>query len=208
MESPWLSIPLEDYEGHMGSAEVDQAGLLASEFRRAVRRAKPLSLALIGCAGGNGLEHVNPRVTQRVVAIDIQPEYARAVLARYGAMLPGLEVHVADVQDETFSIAPVDLIHAALLFEYVDVERTLARLAAICNRGGTLGTVLQLPAAGRAPVTPSPFPSLQQLAPFMHLVAPWELESHALRAGFRLEESDKVVSSAGKAFAVQRFRRV
>jgi len=35
----------------------------------------PSSVAMLGCAGGNGLERVDPGVTTRVVAVDIHLSY-------------------------------------------------------------------------------------------------------------------------------------
>jgi hypothetical protein len=51
--SPWLDIPLADYEGHMALPEIAQARMLAGELERAVRQHTPSSVAIIGCSGGN-----------------------------------------------------------------------------------------------------------------------------------------------------------
>jgi hypothetical protein len=50
MSNPWLSIPLEDYEGHMGSAGVQQLRILAELFKRALDRCLPESVAVLGIA--------------------------------------------------------------------------------------------------------------------------------------------------------------
>jgi hypothetical protein len=55
MRNPWLDIPLTDYEGHMSLPSVDQARFLADRFGELVERYTPKSIAIIGCAGGNGL---------------------------------------------------------------------------------------------------------------------------------------------------------
>ena len=39
--SPWLDIPLSDYEGHMALPEIAQARMLADELERAVRQHTP-----------------------------------------------------------------------------------------------------------------------------------------------------------------------
>jgi hypothetical protein len=46
MANPWLSIPLCDYEAHMGSAEVRQLGALSELFAEALRRCRPESAAI------------------------------------------------------------------------------------------------------------------------------------------------------------------
>ncbi len=49
----WLNVDLNDHEGHMAAPEAGQSVLLADEFNRAIESAKPQSVGLIGCAGGN-----------------------------------------------------------------------------------------------------------------------------------------------------------
>ena len=55
MSNPWLTIPLEDYEGHMAMPDVGQAKMLANEFEELLKIYAPTSAALIGCAGGEWL---------------------------------------------------------------------------------------------------------------------------------------------------------
>jgi hypothetical protein len=62
MASPWLSIPLEDYEAHMESSPVQRAATLRAELRTAVDRYRPRSVAILGVAGGNGLSELQSGV--------------------------------------------------------------------------------------------------------------------------------------------------
>ncbi len=66
MSSPWLFIPLEDYAGHMASPGVQQLSVLAELFKRALDYCLPESVAVLGVAGGNGLEQVDYTATERV----------------------------------------------------------------------------------------------------------------------------------------------
>ena len=75
---PWRAIPLADYEGHMEAPQVGQAAMLRDILGEFVTRLRPASLALLGAAGGNGLECVEPGVVRRVVAVDINPDYLAA----------------------------------------------------------------------------------------------------------------------------------
>jgi hypothetical protein len=59
MNNPWLSIPLEEYEGHMALPDLGQAKMLSNEFEELLRTYSPVSAALIGCAGGNGFEEAH-----------------------------------------------------------------------------------------------------------------------------------------------------
>ena len=58
--SHWLRVPLADYEGHMSAAGVEQLAPLADLFRQALTQTNPESVAILGIAGGNGLEHIDP----------------------------------------------------------------------------------------------------------------------------------------------------
>src|SRR5579885_3084033 len=109
MVNPWLRIPLSDYEAHMDSAEVRQLGALSELFSEALRRCRPESVAILGIAGGNGLEHVEGSVTRRIVALDVNPAYLDAVRERCSS-LRGLELHRVDLSQERVEIAPVQLV--------------------------------------------------------------------------------------------------
>ena len=77
MKNPWLSIPIDDYEGHMGSPAVAQLQPLSELFAGVLASSRPKSLAVFGCAAGNGFEHIDPSITERVVGVDINPAYLR-----------------------------------------------------------------------------------------------------------------------------------
>lgn len=159
MPNPWLSIPLSDYEGHMGAPGVEQLPALSFLFSRALTRVRPRSVAVLGIAGGNGLEHIDGSVS-RVVGIDIRAEYLDEVRRRFPA-LP-LELHCLDLASDTVTAAPVDLVHAALIFEHAGLECALDNALSLVAPGGSLSVVLQLPSTA-ATVTPSAFASMQSL---------------------------------------------
>ena len=69
--NPWLDIPPDDYENHMSSPEVQQLQALNTLFKKVLDTVRPSSLAVIGCTTGNGFEHIDTRVTKRIVGIDI-----------------------------------------------------------------------------------------------------------------------------------------
>jgi SAM-dependent methyltransferase len=206
--NPWLDIPLADYEGHMAMPAIGQAALIAHQLEALVGKFRPSSVAVIGCAGGNGFERLTSSTAgiERIVGVDINPHYIATAASRFGH-LEGLELHVGDVQSEQQLFQPVELIYAALVFEYVDVARAMRNLARHCVAGGVLATLVQLPHESKSAVTPSPYPSLQRLAPAMRLVAPDDLATRAADAGFVLEESQSLTSPGGKLFALQVFRR-
>jgi SAM-dependent methyltransferase len=203
--NPWLDIPLADYEGHMSLPDVGQAAMLAGQLGALVARYRPSSVAVIGCAGGNGFDRV-PSFVERLVGVDINPGYIDLAASRYTERVNGLELYVGDIQSEQQIFQPVELIYAALVFEYVDVARSMRALARCCVRGGVLATLVQLPHETKSSVTPSPYSSLQRLSPVMKLVEPDDLATSAAEAGFTLEDSNVIASPGEKQFAVQIFR--
>ena len=99
---------------------------------------------------------------QRVVAVDINPRYLDEARTRHAGRLPADHEFIAgDAVDLLFG--PVDLIYAALIFEYVDLSSTLATLQRNCRPGGTLAVLLQLPNSAQPAVSPSPYRSLGAL---------------------------------------------
>lgn len=205
--NPWLTIPLADYEGHMASPEVDQSMLLSELFRAALARHRPHSLAVLGCAGGNGFDQIDPTTTERVVAIDINPDYTSEVLTRYRSRLPGLQALTLDIHNDTLPAVSVDLVHAGLVLEYVDVPCVIPKIAAMVAAGGIFHAVLQLPSNSMPSVSTTRFSSLQRLIPSMRLVSPDALTALALEANLELQGREWVQSPAGKMFAVLTFQQ-
>ncbi|MBS0417116.1 MAG: class I SAM-dependent methyltransferase [Proteobacteria bacterium] len=207
MKNPWCGIPLSDYEGHMDLPTVGQASLIADEFARVIECYRPSSAAMLGCAGGNGLNRVAGSTVRRLVAVDINPDYVAATHARYRNHIDGLEVIVADVQNDAQVFEPVGLVFAALLLEYVDLQRSLQFVRQHCQSGGIFVALLQLPSAHIAEVTPSPYVSLQDLSSIMRLVPPAQLRQQTADAGFVHITSKSVAASGGKSFAVEHFQK-
>jgi SAM-dependent methyltransferase len=206
MHNPWLDIPLEDYEGHMSLPAIGQAQMLADQLEQLISRHLPSSIAVIGCAGGNGLDRIETGRHERVVALDINPGYIKTAGDRHGSRLTNLELYCADVQSASLLFEPVDMIYAALLFEYVDVAAGLASLKRHCKPGGVLATLVQLPHRDLEAVSRSPYKSLGQLAPVMKLIAPADLSRLAAAAGFLAADSEAIELASGKRFSLQIFR--
>lgn len=207
MHNPWLDIPLVDYEAHMALPTVGQAQLIAHELDVLVRTYSPRSVAIIGCAGGNGFDCAVGSSVSRIVGVDINPQYIERARERYRDHIPGLELHIADIQASGSLFDPVDLIYVALLLEYVDLARTMSVLGSHCKANGVLAVLSQLPHETIAHVSPSPYTSLQLLAPGMRLLSQQDLERQARRAGFVAAHSRVTVpTGGGKRFRIDEFR--
>ncbi len=198
MANPWLTVPLSDYEGHMRSANVEQLGALSELFARVLASVLPTSVAILGIAGGNGLEHIESALTRRIVGIDVNDAYLEAVRERYAA-LPGLELHCLDLSKETLRLEPVQLVHAALVFEHAGVGQTLDNALSLVAPGGTLSIVLQLPSQTEAGVSPTAFSTLQNLKPHFTLIDPQWLTVALASRGLKLKEQMEHPLPAGKA---------
>lgn len=208
MRSPWLDIALADYEGHMALPGIGQAEMLADQFAQLLGECTPASVAVIGCAGGNGFDRIDTSATRRVVGIDINARYLEALRHRYGATIPGLELHACDIQAPIIGIQPVDLIYAALVLEYVDPVAALHTFRSLCRPKGILATVLQLPSEGTGAISASPFARLKALAPAMRLLSPDTLTHSAADQGFLLRSARTIRLPSGKEFALQTLQRV
>lgn len=206
MSNPWLSIPLHDYEGHMALPHVGQAKMIANELEELLRTYVPRSVAIIGCAGGNGFEEAAKAGAARVIGLDINPTYIADAKARYAGRIPGLELYCADIEECTPDMGPVDLVYGALVFEYVDVAKALKNLRAICLPTGLLAAVLQLPKEGMESVSPSRFVKLKELGSIMRLVPPDDLRKIAEGLGFELLSQKVTTLESGKQFSVQLFK--
>jgi trans-aconitate methyltransferase len=206
VRNPWLDIPLADYEAHMALPAIGQSRLIADELDNLIGTYSPRSVAIIGCAGGNGFDRLVGAGVARVVGVDINPDYIGEARRRYAASIPGLELHLADIQSSAPLFEPADLIYIALVLEYVDLPRTLGALRRHCKPGGALAALSQLPHETMTEVSPSPYASLESLAPGMRLVSAEELQQLAKQVGFSPRRSRVVLSSGGKSFRVDEFR--
>ena len=205
LSSPWLTIPLEDYEAHMALPAVGQAQMLAEQLAILIERRAPASVAVMGCAGGNGLEQFESTCVQRVVAVDINPKYIAVSRIRYANRLANLDLRCADVESPGLQFEPVELIYAALIFEYTNIVATLATLKRNLRPGGTLAVILQLAHPQQHAITQSDYRTLNALSSAFKLVVPADLRAHASRFGFEFVNSSGIDLASRKQFLLQTF---
>lgn len=116
-----------------------------------------------------------------------------------------LDVQCVDLVDIALEPEAFDLVHAALVLEYIEWPSLLPRVASTLKPGGVLSVVLQLPSASTPAVTPSAFVRLQSLESLFHFVEPGALAEAARGEGLRLSNRRTEPVTAGKAFEVLRF---
>lgn len=202
--NPWLEIVLDDYEGHMRA--VDQLGPLSELFADALAVCQPTSIAVLGVAGGNGLDAINPSTTKRVVGIDINPAYLEATRRRFASVL-NLELHCLDLTNQQVEIEPVALVHAGLILEHAGTGRCLDNALAMVGAHGSVSVVLQRPSDIERDVGVSPFPSIAKLAADFSLVSPDALTAQLASRDFALMHQATRSLPAGKAFWLGLFKR-
>lgn len=122
MINPWEEVSIFDYEAHMKLDEIQQLQTLNMIMKRQIESFPIQSLAILGIAGGNGLEHIDTNQIHMVYGIDINQEYLNVCYSRYGHLAQHLNLQKLDLSDLNTTIPTVDLVIANLLIEYIGVN--------------------------------------------------------------------------------------
>lgn len=171
MNNEWLDIELSDYENHMSMPGIEQAQYLSTYFSEVVDKYDPESLAILGCAGGNGLDKLDPNKIKRIVCCDINPNFIVEAENRYKDKFKNIEFICGDIADKEYNINKVTLIYAALILEYVDIEKAIKNIYKFLEPKGILAAVLQLPNKDIPEVSPSPYKNLEKLSDIFSFVS-------------------------------------
>ncbi len=190
----------------MGPFGAGQSPVLSEILGEVCLRLRPRRLAVLGAGTGNGFEHIDPMCTTKVTAIDVNPGYLAILRARHPGLASVLDTICAPVEECERAPESIDVVHAALIFEYTEPAALVGRVAAWLVSGGVLSVVLQLPSDQPA-VTPTRYESMRLLDGFMHLVPPEELTRHASSAGLALMEARDVPMRSGKRFWTGRYKK-
>lgn len=82
--------------------------------------AYPVRTAMIlGIAGGNGAEHIDPEKYNTVYGVDINADYLRTTSKRYSALSGVLKCLHLDLINENDKLPQAELVIANLLIEYI-----------------------------------------------------------------------------------------
>jgi SAM-dependent methyltransferase len=203
--NPWLEIPIEDYEGHMSA--VGQSAALRELFSRIYAERRPRRLAVLGCTNGTDLQAVDVRVTETVVGVDINPRYLESARLRLGALGGRLHLVQGDVLEVDLPPVEFDLVHAALLLEYVDPARLFPRVRRWLADDGVCSVVTQEPNAGLSPVSKTGYASLQLLADRIVLRSADEVAKIAASSGLHLFDQRTLRLPSGKTLVHSSFEK-
>lgn len=83
MSNPWEKVSLEDYENHMKLSTVQQLQKLNEIMKSQIYKYKVSTVAILGVAGGNGLNHIDISQIQTVYGVDINQNYLDACKEKY-----------------------------------------------------------------------------------------------------------------------------
>jgi ubiquinone/menaquinone biosynthesis C-methylase UbiE len=117
-----------------------------------------------------------------VVGVDVNLSYLAVARQRFMRLGPTLQLHCADAEKVELEPGGLDLIHAALLLEFVDPRVALPRAASWLAPGGALSLVMQLP-GGPPLVSATADPALRAVAERMRLMTPEEVRRITAEAG-------------------------
>lgn len=70
MNNPWLEINLDDYENHMSLDSVFQLQTMNKIMKEQFYAHSVKTMMILGIAGGNGLEHVDKKIFDKVYGVD------------------------------------------------------------------------------------------------------------------------------------------
>lgn len=114
--------------------------------------------------------------------------------------MPSLKLHQADLARERLQLEPVDLVHAALVFEHAGTELCLENALSLVASHGALSVVLQLPSRIDQAVGASNVASVSKFADHFRIVDPDNLSGRIIDAGFHQSMTSTKDVASGKAF--------
>jgi hypothetical protein len=121
-KNPWERISLNDYEEHMKLEQVSQLQTLNQIMKEQIEQYQVSSLAILGIAGGNGLEHVSPQQFKTVYGVDINADYLKTCKQRYPDLKNIFIPICIDLNEPNATIPDSELVIANLFIEYIGID--------------------------------------------------------------------------------------
>lgn len=119
MDNPWKHIDLGDYENHMQLESVQQLQVMNKLMRNQFYCYHVPSVVVLGIAGGNGLNHIDPDKFNVIWGVDINGDYLAECKKRYPALKRVFNPIEADLTDVSIVLPHAQLVIANLLVEYI-----------------------------------------------------------------------------------------
>lgn len=122
MTNPWEDIDLDSYEKHMSLGNVFQLQALNKMMKEQFYSYPIKSIMILGIAGGNGLEHIDKHIIEKVYGVDINKKYLNMSVIRYPELQDIYEPIQSDLTQKTSNLPHADLLIANLFIEYIGYE--------------------------------------------------------------------------------------
>ena len=129
MSNPWEKMSLEDYENHMKLESVQQLQKLNEIIKSQICKYKILTVAILGIAGGNGLEHIDTSQIKTVYGIDINQNYLDVCKEKYRYLKDCLILKKLDLSNISNDLPMADIIIANLFIEYIGIDMFIKQLS-------------------------------------------------------------------------------
>jgi len=197
MDNIWEKVPLEDYEKHMSHETVGQQQLLSELTRKYLQRLTPKTTMFLGVSGGNGLEHIDNTITNKVYGIDINKEYLLETKIRFENRIADLELLNIDISSNFIKIARVDFIWAALILEYVAMSDCFKFIINNIQDNGHVLITIQVN-NGVSSISKTGIETVKLVGQIFKLVDSKDLLVFADRFGFAIIESEENLLPNGK----------
>lgn len=203
----WNEVPLEDYELHMNHKTVGQLKLLSELTRNYLEMLKPETVAFLGIAGGNGLEHIDNTVTRKVFGIDVNKEYLSITNERYAPKIPSLQLLHLDLSEGADILFEADFIWAALILEYAGVENVLKFSHKNLKTNGHL--IVSVQSNNNAPnVSETGIESVKKAGKIFKPVSVYELNEIAALYNFLQLSNEENILPNGKTIKTYLFQKI
>lgn len=197
MNNPWEEIELDDYENHMKLGSVYQLQAMNEMMKEQFYTYPVRTVVILGIAGGNGLEHIDKSVFEKVYGVDINKKYLAECASRYQDLQEILECVHSDLTDESLQLPTAELLVANLLIEYIGYEHFKKVVQEV--KANYVSCIIQIN-SDTAFVSDSPYIHVfDGLSKVHHQIKEDELEEAMLSIGYtKIHQADKKLPNGKK----------
>ncbi len=184
MSNPWEEIDLSDYEKHMSLDSVRQLQTMGQMMKEQFEAYPVQTAAVLGVAGGNGLEHISAEKYRTVYGVDINAQYLRETEKRYPQLSGILRCLRLDVMQEYDTLPKAQLVIANLFIEYVGYDAFVKAVGKMDPE--YVSCVIQINTDDENWVSDSPYlHAFDRLEEVHHQMQEDALENAVCRIGYR-----------------------
>ena len=187
-----MDVPVADYKIHMEHAMVRQGEMIRKHLKDCLVRFDPKSLLYLGAGIGNGLGSARASQLSDILAVDVKPEYLAYLRKRFET-LSALRTMECSFPEGFSDPRRFDLAYGALFFEYVDLKKSSAAIAAHLASDGHLVALLQQQSE-QGKITSSGVMSLKAVLTIMSLHMAGEFSNIAEQSGGLRHVSTKYIT--------------